>query len=96
MGYSIRTNAWRFTVWVGWNGTTLTPEWRTVNATELYAHSLTVGGPSDQDFDAWENENLASKPEHNATMRTLMGQLRAHFRQFALPYLQQGQNRRVV
>ena len=112
MGYSIRTDDWRYTAWVGWNGTSLTPHWDVVNATELYVHTVeeygaggdegegggeggeggggegTRGGsgPSDQDFDAWENVNVVNKPGHAAVVTALHGQLQAHFDRFALPY----------
>lgn len=86
MGYSIRTDNWRFTAWVGWNGTSLTPIWGRVNATELYAHTVEPGGPSDQDFDAWENDNLAGRPEHATVERQLHTMLTEHFDEFALPY----------
>jgi hypothetical protein len=87
MGYSIRTDDWRYTAWVGWNGTSLQPLWGVVNATELYSHALTPGGgPTDQDFDAWENANEASEPEHSGVVAALHQQLKSHFQRFALPY----------
>ena len=86
MGYSVRTDDWRFTAWVGWNGTDLTPRWDVLNATELYAHTLSASGPGDQDFDAWENVNVAAEPKHAKVAGRLMAQLRAHFEAFALPY----------
>ena len=86
MGYSIRTDSWRYTAWVGWNGTALQPRWDDVNATELYSHVLKPGGPTDQSFDAWENANEVARPEHAALVAQLHAQLRAHFDRFALPY----------
>jgi iduronate 2-sulfatase len=39
MGYSIRTDQWRYTEWPEWNGKTLRPIWSQVgNRTELYDH----------------------------------------------------------
>jgi hypothetical protein len=59
-----------------------------VNATELYSHTLSADRPTDQDFDAWENVNLAvSEPtKHAAVMTVLMTQLQTHFNRFALPH----------
>lgn len=87
MGYSIRTDDWRYTAWCKWNGTTLQPRWDVINATELYSHTLaaTKGAPTDQNFDAWENVNVAAVPQHAQVVATLHAQLRAHFDQFALP-----------
>jgi iduronate 2-sulfatase len=49
MGYSIRTDDWRYTAWVKWDGSTLQPEWTSVNATELYPHTVhPTSGPTDQ------------------------------------------------
>lgn len=84
---SIRTDEWRYTAWVGWNGTTLQPRWDVVNATELYDHRLEPGGSTDQDFDAWENANLAGDSALAPVVATLHTQLKAHFDKFAMPYV---------
>ena len=87
MGYSIRTDEWRYTEWVGWNGTSLQPRWDLINATELYSHALPgLGGATDQSFDAWENVNEASDPKHASVVAQLHAKLRTHFEHFALPY----------
>ena len=41
MGYSLRSDTWRFTQWVKWNKTSLEPIWKSValNETELYDHT---------------------------------------------------------
>ena len=85
---SIRTYDWRYTAWVGWNGTSLQPRWDLVNATELYAHTLTPGGATDQNFDQWENVNEAENPGWSAVKAQLHAQLRQHFDRFAVPYTQ--------
>ena len=72
---------------MGWNGTSLTPRWEVVNATELYMHTLTPGGATDQSFDAWENTNVAGESQHAVVVAQLHAQLRGHFERFALPYL---------
>eukprot|EP00927_Polykrikos_kofoidii_P031394 TRINITY_DN26_c0_g2_i2.p1 TRINITY_DN26_c0_g2~~TRINITY_DN26_c0_g2_i2.p1 ORF type:complete len:737 (-),score=84.45 TRINITY_DN26_c0_g2_i2:169-2379(-) len=51
VGYTIRTDVWRYTEWVRWNGTTLEPDWSTFVARELYSHE----GDTGFDFNAFEN-----------------------------------------
>jgi hypothetical protein len=55
MGYSVRTDEWRYTEWLEWDGTTLQGKWDSVNATELYDHRLISSGAADGDFDGWEH-----------------------------------------
>lgn len=86
MGYSLRNDEWRFTVWVAWDSATLQPRWDLVNATELYSHTVVAGGPSDQSFDAWENVNEVENPRYATVVTKLSKQLRAHFDRFAVPY----------
>ena len=57
MGYSMRTDRYRYTEWVKWNGTDLKPEWSNQIGVELYDHQ----NDDEADFDAFENENIASK-----------------------------------
>jgi hypothetical protein len=69
MGYSLRTDQWRMTLWTTWVGTTLKPDWDKLIGTELYAHEA---GFADGDgagtacdtmvngcFDGFENSNEA-------------------------------------
>ena len=83
MGYSVRVDAWRFTRWLRWNGTSLAVDWDDgaragAHADELYAHAGDTGfGPSN--FDAYENANLADDPAHADVVATLAAQLRAFF-----------------
>eukprot|EP00756_Hemistasia_phaeocysticola_P044740 Hpha_TRINITY_DN18529_c0_g1::TRINITY_DN18529_c0_g1_i1::g.195211::m.195211/K01136/IDS; iduronate 2-sulfatase len=65
MGYSIRTQEWRYTEWALWNGTTLRPKWfddvTAENAiVELYDHRGDVPGIGQRVWDEFENENVAS------------------------------------
>ncbi|XP_062507937.1 iduronate 2-sulfatase-like [Corticium candelabrum] len=62
MGYSIRTDRYRYTEWVEWNGKKLQPNWENVIGKELYDHQ----GDEENDFDAFENENVAEKEEEVA------------------------------
>ena len=62
MGYSIRTDRYRYTEWVEWNGEKLQPNWENVIGKELYDHQ----GDTENDFDAFENINLAETQEETA------------------------------
>lgn len=64
MGYSMRTERYRFTMWVSQRDPTV------VDAVELYDHAT----------DPQENENLASRPEMAQLVRDLTTQLRAGWR----------------
>ena len=55
MGYSIRTETFRYTEWLRWNGTSLRVDWSDVIGVELYDHQ----GDDGYDFDAFERVNLA-------------------------------------
>ena len=57
MGFSMRTDRWRYTEWVGWNGTALLPIWEQRRAVELYDHLHDTGAWTDAD--KFENANLA-------------------------------------
>jgi len=60
MGYSVRTDVWRCTFWMWWNGEKLEADWaRAPVAIELYSHE----GDTEADFDAFENTNVASQNE---------------------------------
>lgn len=73
MGYSIRTEEWRYTEWVAWDGQLLKPDFtKPLAGRELYAHS----GDDGTDYDAFENENLADLAKYSATVDKLSGQLR--------------------
>ena len=78
MGFSVRTASWRLTQWVRWDGEALAPDWGSVNATELYDHACGAAR-CDNDFDAWENANVAALPEHAPTVAALRGMLVDHF-----------------
>jgi arylsulfatase A-like enzyme len=68
MGYSIRTNEWRYTEWPKWNGATLKPEWSTVaNRTELYDHRTDT-----ETSLAFEHVNVAAQ---NPTITAQLSQL---------------------
>jgi len=58
MGYTMRTDRYRYTEFVRWNGTTLSPEWSELRARELYDHQDDVGHWTNPDD--FENVNLAA------------------------------------
>jgi hypothetical protein len=83
MGLSMRLdahydgNSYRWTEWVAWNGSSLSPIFQEVHATELYNHSE----PCDRCtiFDCFENVNVAAHAplgllsELRATLRSAFG-----------------------
>jgi len=72
MGYSVRTEDWRYTEWLVWNQTALLPFWDQVHARELYDHRNESSYPTD--FNVGENENVANRPE-NAAVITMLSQM---------------------
>jgi iduronate 2-sulfatase len=76
MGYSIRTNEWRLTAWLQWDGDALQADWSAINGTELYNHTgddgLTLSA-----LDDYENDNVAHL--NPGVVSSLMAQLRGHF-----------------
>lgn len=60
MGYSIRTDRFRYTEWLRWNGTTLQGNWSNVIGVELYDHQEDEG----YDFDGFEKVNLSSNSSY--------------------------------
>ena len=92
MGFSARVDGWRYTAWLSFNGTTNRGDWDLVQPSkggvvravagqagllgeELYDHA----GDDGTDFDAFENVNLASAPEHKATRDELLQLLKVQF-----------------
>lgn len=64
MGYSIRTMDWRYNVWLFWNSSELSADWKHVFMEELYEHGTDdedrVFGELNGDFSAIEVENVVS------------------------------------
>jgi len=78
MGLSVRTDAWRFTMWYPWDKVNKQPEWGAdAVPRELYNHT----GDDGTDFDAFENVNLAGVPELAATETAMRNILLEHFQQ---------------
>ncbi|XP_078683798.1 iduronate 2-sulfatase-like [Branchiostoma floridae x Branchiostoma belcheri] len=74
MGYSMRTEQYRYTEWVTFNSKTFKPDFDRVAARELYLH----------DTDDLEDHNVAGKSEHSQLVKLLSQQLRKGWRN-ALP-----------
>ena len=68
MGYSVRTNDWRYTAWLHWDGKHLVGDFsQPPIGVELYSHV----GDDGTDFDAFENENVVLKnPDVAKSMHT--------------------------
>eukprot|EP00041_Stephanoeca_diplocostata_P022338 m.531580 g.531580 ORF g.531580 m.531580 type:complete len:682 (-) comp22038_c0_seq1:179-2224(-) len=66
VGYSVRTNEWRYTEWLHWNGTLLHGDFHRKVAAELYDHTHDDG----TDPDVSENKNLIGTAPA-ATVQTL-------------------------
>ena len=78
MGLSVRDARWRATLWLPWNGTALTPRWDArPTAVELWDYD----GSDGSDFDSFPvgHTNLATRPEHAATLQRLLAACGQHF-----------------
>ena len=72
----MRTERWRYTEWVGWNGTALAPIWAQLKAAELYDH---LGDDTAwTNADKYENVNVVSTTAVSV-VSALSAQLHAAF-----------------
>merc|ERR1711966_15851 len=63
MGYSVRPENWRYTVWLHWDGDNLVGDFsKPPVGVELYGHT----GDKESDFNAFENKNLADDPQYKS------------------------------
>ncbi|XP_072386181.1 iduronate 2-sulfatase isoform X2 [Diabrotica undecimpunctata] len=65
MGYSLRTERYRYTEWVDFSKETFKPDWNTVYGRELYDHAI----------DAFENHNLVDRDELKNVSKYLRNKL---------------------
>lgn len=65
MGYSIKTQQYRYTEWVKFNISTFTPNWKKVYGRELYDHYI----------DSQENMNIADRSELSEIVQNLRHKL---------------------
>lgn len=75
MGYTMRTDEYRYTEWVGFDPLTLETNWTDLHASELYVH----------DIDPNEDNNVAGLACYRDLVDVLSGRLRQGWRK-ALPY----------
>ena len=73
MGYSVRTDTYRYTAWVGFNRSSGTANWSDVHARELYNHSE---APVPVNYNM-ETVNLAERPESAGLVARLHAQVKA-------------------
>ena len=78
MGYSVRSDEWRYTRWLRWDGVALKAKWESDDyAEELYSHK----GDDSTNMDDFENENLA--PQQPEVAKQLFSILNAFFNKHA-------------
>eukprot|EP00051_Salpingoeca_urceolata_P007397 m.97450 g.97450 ORF g.97450 m.97450 type:complete len:530 (-) comp15222_c0_seq5:52-1641(-) len=75
MGFSVRSDKWRYTEWVHWNHTAMQPHWGDVEGVELYSHENDQG----DDFDCCENVNMVGQSHTKHIIEGLQAQLYAQF-----------------
>lgn len=77
MGYSVRTDDWRYTVWVPWNTTTYSPMWdQPFGGEELYDHRDPRCNQKGN-FDICETRNVAGDESLTEIKEELYAKLRA-------------------
>ena len=75
--YSIRSESWRYTIWVGWNQSSWRPIWDDVRGQELYDHSADCRGDFDCDS---ETENVFNaSAAHRRVSAQLLAAVRVQF-----------------
>ena len=78
MGYSIRTNEWRYTEWRLWNKHALAGQWDVAPiGIELYDHRNEKVFPSN--FDEGENINIISQYQNSSIVKVLAQRLKGMF-----------------
>lgn len=77
MGYSMRTNRYRYTAWLKFNNVTFKPDWSNIIAEELYDHKV----------DAEENYNVCGKNVYALKKKHLCKELMKGWRNARTVYL---------
>lgn len=77
MGYTVRTDGWRYTEWFHFNGAICEPTFAASHGVELYDHTHASTFPLDMDFA--ENINVASEPANVGVLTTHRALLLKHF-----------------
>jgi hypothetical protein len=77
MGYSIRTDEWRYTAWVPFNASTHTPEWAQAwGGEELYDHRDPRCNEKGS-FDSCETRNMAKDVSLQLVRKELYAKMRS-------------------
>ncbi len=77
MGYGLRTDAWRYVLWVPWNTTTFAPMWdQPFGGEELYDHRDQRCNAKGN-FDLCETQNVAKDESLAGTKDELYAKLRS-------------------
>lgn len=82
MGYSCRSDQFRYTEWFEWNNATLAPRWNHSVGTELYNHTGDYGADMDV---ATPTRNLATDPGLGPVVLELRSAMLEHFKNDHLP-----------
>lgn len=77
MGYTMKTDKYRYTEWVGYDKVSYTPNWSHVLGSELYVH----------DTDPFEFHNVVNEEQHKTTVQQLSQKLRDGWRHTLQQYL---------
>eukprot|EP01060_Flectonema_neradi_P004721 TRINITY_DN1309_c0_g1_i8.p1 TRINITY_DN1309_c0_g1~~TRINITY_DN1309_c0_g1_i8.p1 ORF type:complete len:502 (+),score=123.63 TRINITY_DN1309_c0_g1_i8:60-1565(+) len=68
MGYSVRTDEWRYTTWMWWDGVNLVGDFsRPPVGEELYSHA----GDTEDDFNTFENVNVVNVPANQQVVKDM-------------------------
>mmetsp|Transcript_5689 Transcript_5689/g.13844 ORF Transcript_5689/g.13844 Transcript_5689/m.13844 type:complete len:169 (+) Transcript_5689:47-553(+) len=77
MGYSVRADGYRYTVWTPWDGDRLVGRFDVADyGRELYTHNA---GHDEPDFNMYENVNLAYDPTYAHVVKQLHDAAVAHW-----------------
>ena len=79
MGFSIRTEDWRYTEWAAWDGARLVPLWNVSAGLELYDHTADPPQSAKESFEKFENLNVAGLSVHADVVAQLSKQLHEFF-----------------
>eukprot|EP01059_Diplonema_ambulator_P015734 TRINITY_DN2691_c0_g1_i1.p1 TRINITY_DN2691_c0_g1~~TRINITY_DN2691_c0_g1_i1.p1 ORF type:complete len:508 (+),score=182.61 TRINITY_DN2691_c0_g1_i1:44-1525(+) len=79
MGYSVRVDGWRYTLWLYWDAVNLVGDFdHSAVGEELYNHA----GDDESDYDMYENANVADDPVNAEVVAELRGLVEQHWRKF--------------
>merc|ERR1712070_779326 len=72
MGYTLRTEEWRFTLWAKFDWDQLAPQWEETFGMELYSHD----GDDGTHYDRFEKRNKAYDQVHASQVEAMTRQLK--------------------